>query len=83
MSKTTRISLGAHVGSSIDQPLAIGLYGFANEVIRASLRPPEAREHKIESLRKAVLDGERSGEVGESDVHRTNSTARRGAKSRS
>jgi antitoxin ParD1/3/4 len=65
MSKTTSISLGEHFESFIDQQLASGRYGSASEVIRASLRLLEEREHKIEGLRKALLDGELSGDVGE------------------
>jgi antitoxin ParD1/3/4 len=81
MSKTTSINLGDHFESFIDQQLASGRYGSASEVIRASLRLLEEREHKIEGLRKALLDGERSGDVGEFDMHRIKSKARRGAKS--
>ena len=41
----------------------------------------EEREHKIEGLRKALLDGERSGDVGKLDMRKIKSKARRGAKS--
>ena len=57
-------SLGDHFESFIDQQLASGRYGSASEVIRASLRLLEEHEHKIEGLRKALLDGERSADVG-------------------
>ena len=80
MSKTTSISLGDHFERFIDQQLTSGRYGSASEVIRASLRLLEEREHKIEGLRKALLDGERSGDVGELDMRKIKSTARRGAK---
>ncbi len=48
--------------------------------------PPEwdaktEREYKIEGLSKALLDGERSGDVGELDMRKIKSMARRGAKS--
>lgn len=43
----------------------------------------EEREHKIEGLRNALLDGERSGDVGELDRRKIKSKARRGAKSAS
>ena len=76
MSKTTSISLGEHFESFIDQQLASGRYGSASEVIRASLRLLEEREHKIEGLRKALLDGERSGDVGELDMRKIKSKAR-------
>jgi putative endonuclease len=39
------------------------------------------REHKMEHLREALLDGERSGDVGELDIHKIKSKARGGAKS--
>jgi antitoxin ParD1/3/4 len=81
MSKTTSINLGDHFESFIDQQLSSGRYGSASEVIRASLRLLEEREHKIEGLRKALLDGERSGDIGELDVRKIKSKARRGAKS--
>ena len=50
-------------------------------MIRASLRLLEEREHKMEGLRKALLDGERRGDVGELDMRKIKSKARRGAKS--
>ena len=81
MSKTTSISLGDHFESFIDQQITSGRYGSASEVIRASLRLLEEREHKIEGLRKALLDGERSGDVGELDMNRIKAKARRGTRS--
>jgi antitoxin ParD1/3/4 len=81
MSKTTSINLGDHFESFIDQQLASGRYGSASEVIRASLRLLEEREQKIEGLRKALLDGERSGDAGELDMRKIKSKARRTAKS--
>lgn len=81
MSKTTSISLGDHFESFIDQQITSGRYGSASEVIRASLRLLEEREHKIEGLRRALLDGERSADVGELDIYKIKSKARRGAKS--
>ena len=81
MGKTTSISLGDHFESFIDQQIISGRYGSASEVIRASLRLLEEREHKIEALRKALLDGERSGDVGELDMNKIKSKARRATKS--
>jgi antitoxin ParD1/3/4 len=80
MSKTTSINLGDHFESFIDQQIASGRYGSASEVIRASLRLLEEREHRIEGLRRALIDGERSGDVGELDMERIKSKARRGTK---
>ena len=64
MSKTTSINLGDHFESFIDQQIASGRYGSVSEVVRASLRLLEEREHKIEGLRRALIDGERSVCVG-------------------
>jgi len=80
MSKTTSINLGDHFASFIDQQIASGRYGSASEVVRASLRLLEEREHKIEGLRRALIDGERSGDVGELDMNKIKSKARRGTK---
>ena len=77
MGKITSISLGDHFENFIKQQLTSGRYGSASEVIRASLRLLEEREHNIESLRKALLDGERSGDVGELDMRKIKSKARR------
>jgi antitoxin ParD1/3/4 len=83
MSKTTSISLGDHFESFIAQQIASGRYGSASEVIRASLRLLEEREHRIEGLRRALIDGERSGDVGELDMNKIKSKARRGTKTSS
>lgn len=80
MSKTTSINLGDHFESFIEHQIASGRYGSASEVIRASLRLLEEREHRIEGLRRALIDGERSGDVGELDMNKIKSRARRGIK---
>jgi antitoxin ParD1/3/4 len=80
MSKTTSINLGDHFESFIGQQIASGRYGSASEVVRASLRLLEEREHRIEGLRRALIDGERSGDVGELDMNKIKSKARRGIK---
>jgi antitoxin ParD1/3/4 len=81
MSKTTSINLGDHFEGFIDQQISSGRYGSASEVVRASLRLLEEREQKIEGLRRALIDGERSGDIGELDMKKIKAKARQAAKS--
>ena len=81
MSKTTSANLGDRFEDLISQQVESGHYGVASEVIRGSLRLLEEREQKIEGLRKALIDGERSGDVGELDMRKIKAKARQGAKS--
>ena len=75
------ISLTPELDSYVQQKVQTGMYHSASEVIRASLRLLEEREQKIEGLRKALIDGERSGDVGELDMRKIKAKARQGAKS--
>ncbi len=81
MGKNTSISLDDHFENFIDPQISSGRYGSASEVVRASLRLLEERELDIEGLRGALIDGERSGDVGELDMKKIKTKARQGAKS--
>jgi antitoxin ParD1/3/4 len=81
MAKNTSIVLGDHFESFINSQIASGRYGSASEVIRASLRLLEEREQKIGALRRALIEGEDSGDVGELDIHEIKRKARRRTKS--
>ena len=61
MSKNTSISLGDHFESFIIKKVGSGRYHSASEVIRAGLRLLELEEKKIEALKSALEQGEKSG----------------------
>ncbi len=61
MSKNTSIILGDHFDEFISRQLESGRYGSVSETVRAGLRLLEAHETKLEALRQALVDGEKSG----------------------
>ena len=63
MGKNTSISLGDHFESFIQAEVSTGRYSSASEVVRTALRLLEAEKEKIQALRAALEEGERSGLV--------------------
>ena len=61
MAKNTSITLGEHFDGFIAQQIESGRYGSASEVMRAALRLLESSENRLETLRRALEDGEQSG----------------------
>lgn len=61
MARNTSVSLGDHFTGFVDERVASGRYGSASEVIRAALRLLEEHEARVETLRDALIEGERSG----------------------
>ena len=61
MPRNTSISLGDHFTGFIDQRIASGRYSSASDVVRAGLRLLEEHETRVDALREALIEGERSG----------------------
>ncbi len=79
MAKNTSVSLGEHFEGFIAEQIAHGRYGSASEVIRASLRLLEEHEHKMQALRRALIEGEGTGEDLAYDMEGIKQAARRQA----
>lgn len=76
MVKNTSISLGSHFNSFVNQQVAAGRYGNASEVMRAGLRLLEEHEAKVQALKRALIDGEQSGDAGPLDMQAIRRAAR-------
>jgi antitoxin ParD1/3/4 len=63
MQKNTSVTLGKHFEKFISQQIKNGRFSSASEVIRAALRLLEEREVKLNALRQALQEGEKSGFV--------------------
>jgi antitoxin ParD1/3/4 len=61
MTRNTSILIGKDQDKFIKSQVKKGRFGSASEAVRAGLRLLEEQELKIESLRKAILEGELSG----------------------
>jgi len=61
MSKNTSITLGEHFDYFISSQIKSGRFGSASEVVRAGLRLLENNETRLQTVRKALSDGEQSG----------------------
>lgn len=63
MPRNTSVTIGDHFETFIAQQLSAGRYGSASEVVRAGLRLLEEQETRIQQLRAALIEGEKSGFV--------------------
>jgi len=67
MGKNTSIILGDHFEQFINQEITSGKYSSASEVIRSALRLLEDEKNKVNQLRKALEEGEKSGFIDNFD----------------
>ena len=63
MQKNTSVTLGKYFEEFIAQQIKNGRYASASEVVREGLRFLEEREVKLNVLRRALIEGEKSGFV--------------------
>ena len=61
MQKNTSVTLGKHYEAFIARKIEIGQFSTASEAIRAGLRLLEEKDIKLEALRRALEEGEKSG----------------------
>jgi antitoxin ParD1/3/4 len=61
MPKSTSITLDEQLVGFIGRQIEAGRYGSTSEVVRAALQLLEEHEAKLEALRGALIEGERSG----------------------
>jgi antitoxin ParD1/3/4 len=68
MGKNTSVVLGEAQEIFIKRGIASGRFGTASEAMREALTLLEERELKLEALRRAIDEGEASGDPQEIDI---------------
>lgn len=63
MARNTSIALGDHLLQFVTDRVKSGRYNSVSDVVRAGLRLLEAEETKLEALRTALAEGEKSGKA--------------------
>lgn len=59
--KNTSVSLGEHFSDFVERKVAEGRFASTSEVMRAGLRLLEDEESRMDALRAALIEGEKSG----------------------
>ncbi len=76
MPKNTSFILGDHFDSFVSAQIEAGRYSNATDVIRSGLRLLEEHEQEVETLRRALIEGEESGVAGPLDMSKIKRQAR-------
>ena len=63
MARNTSVTLGEHFERFIAKQVKAGRFESKSEVVRAAMRLLEEHEKKLATLRKALVEGEESGEA--------------------
>jgi antitoxin ParD1/3/4 len=79
MAKNTSFILGDHFDAFVASQVEAGRYRNATDVIRSGLRLLEERELRLQTLKNALIDGERSGVAGPLDIDKIKQQARKAA----
>ncbi len=69
MTKSMDLVVGDYFAKFIERQIAEGRYNSPEEVVAAGLRLLEEHEAKLEALRAALIEGERSGSPTPFDIN--------------
>lgn len=79
MAKNTSFILDDHFDAFVAAQVETGRYKNATDVIRSGLRLLEERETRLQALRHALIEGEKSGVAGPLDMEKIKRRARQDA----
>jgi antitoxin ParD1/3/4 len=79
MAKNTSFILDDHFDAFVAAQVEAGRYKNATDVIRSGLRLLEERETRLQALRHALIEGEKSGVAGPLDMEKIKKRAREDA----
>ncbi len=62
MRRTTSVTIGESLDGFVERMVKSGRYGSTSEVMRSALRLLEQQENELDLLRRAIDEGDASGE---------------------